>query len=216
MMLKTVRMNRSWKDKTNPRVKRMKVGGAMPHILGERVMLREYREEDFPAIRAWVNDPETTRYLSGAFLAPHTALQTEQYMQNILAGKADGYHFIVARREDGAYLGQIDFLFVHPVNRYAELGMVLARAAERGQGYGREALSLMLGFGFESLNLHRIGLEVFAENERAVRCYEACGFVREGVLRAQEFSRGAYRDILRMAVLREEWEAHPHPRSGIR
>ena len=52
MMLKTVRMNRSWKDKTNPRVKRMKVGGAMPHILGERVMLREYREEDFPAIRA--------------------------------------------------------------------------------------------------------------------------------------------------------------------
>ena len=74
----------------------------------------------------------------------------------------------------------------------------------------------MLGFGFESLNLHRVGLEVFAENERAVRCYEACGFVREGVLRAQEFSRGAYRDILRMAVLREEWEAHPHPRSGIR
>lgn len=188
----------------------------MPHIIGERVMLREYREEDFPAIRAWVNDPETTRYLSGAFLMPHTTLQTEQYMQNILSGKADGYHFIVAQRENGAYLGQIDYLFVHPVNRYAELGMVLGSAAQRGKGYGREALSLMLAFGFESLNLHRVGLEVFAQNERAIRCYRSCGFTQEGILRAHEYSGGQYCDILRMAILREEWASHPRGDAGIR
>ena len=188
----------------------------MPRILGERVMLREYREEDFSAIRAWVNDPETTKYLSGRFLMPHTALQTEQYMQEILSGKASGYRFVIALRADGAYLGQADFFYVDPVSRCTEMGIVLGSEAARGRGYGREALGLLLKFGFESLNLHRVWLDVYAENARAIRCYEACGFQKEGVLRAQEFSRGAYHDIVRMGLLQEEWAAHAKQGAFIR
>ena len=41
----------------------------MPRLLGERVMLREYKADDIGEIRKWVNDAQTTRYLSHALLA---------------------------------------------------------------------------------------------------------------------------------------------------
>ena len=70
----------------------------MAHVMGERLMLREYREDDFESIRRWVNDPETTRYLSQIFIRPHTALGTEKFLQGILSGQSSGYNFVIADR----------------------------------------------------------------------------------------------------------------------
>jgi RimJ/RimL family protein N-acetyltransferase len=55
------------------------------------------------------------------------------------------------------------------------------------------------------LNLRRIWLEVSGANERGIRCYRACGFVEEGRMRAHIWNDGAYRDLVHMGILREEW-----------
>ena len=57
------------------------------------------------------------------------------------------------------------------------------------------------------MNLNRVYLRVYAENERAVRCYRACGFREEGRLREHVYFDGHYGDVLEMAVLRREFEA---------
>ena len=56
------------------------------------------------------------------------------------------------------------------------------------------------------MNLNRLWLTVLADNPRAVRCYEKCGFVREGLLRQESFVDGKYRDVLMMALLREDYD----------
>ena len=74
------------------------------------------------------------------------------------------------------------------------------------QGYGSEALGLMVQHGFGTLNLNRISLRVFADNPRAMRSYEKAGFVQEGRLREAHYHDGAYVDVLVMSMLRSEWQ----------
>lgn len=174
----------------------------MPMLFGKRVMLREYRQEDLMEMRAWVNDPLVTEMLGSQFLLPQTFEMTEKFIARRLEG---GYNFVIARAEDGAYLGQIDFLNMDLRSRQAELGIVLGAPSWCGQGFGSEAVGLMLKFGFAELNLNRVYLSVADDNVRAIRCYEKCGFVPEGRLRQAEYRHGVYHDILMMSVLRAEW-----------
>ena len=74
-----------------------------------------------------------------------------------------------------------------------------------GHGYGTEAARLMLWLAFERIGLHRVGLSVFAFNERAIRSYEKAGFRVEGRLREAIARDGRYWDEIQMGVLRDEW-----------
>jgi RimJ/RimL family protein N-acetyltransferase len=60
------------------------------------------------------------------------------------------------------------------------------------------------GWGFDTLNLNRVFLRVFADNARAIRCYAKVGYQQEGRLRQHDFYNGAYRDVLIMGLLRGE------------
>lgn len=177
----------------------------MAHVIGERLMLREYREEDFAPMRRWVNDPETTRYLSNIFLKPHTALGTEKFLQNILSGQTGGYYFVIADKQTQEYCGQLDIFHTDETSRCGEIGLVIA-PWEWHKGYAREALGLIERFGFEELNLNRLYLNVFADNVRARAAYRAAGFREEGVMREQIYKNGKYHDLINMGILRGEWE----------
>ena len=74
-------------------------------------------------------------------------------------------------------------------------------------GYGTEAARLMLRLAFERIGLHRVGLSVFAFNERAIRSYQKAGFRVEGRLREAIARDGRYWDEIQMGVLRDEWLA---------
>ena len=85
-------------------------------------------------------------------------------------------------------------------NRVGELAIMIG-APYRGRGYGGEAMALLCDFCFQEMNLHKLKVIVLKTNEAAIRCYERCGFVREGVLREEIFRRGAYQDVVQLARL---------------
>ena len=62
-------------------------------------------------------------------------------------------------------------------------------------------------YAFDTLRLHRLSLDVFSFNTRAIRAYERAGFVREGVLRDAIVTDGGYADDVLMAMLESEWRA---------
>ena len=68
-------------------------------------------------------------------------------------------------------------------------------------------MNLLQHHCFETLNLNRVFLRVYAENARAIRSYEKAGFVREGRLRDAVYKHGKYDDVILMGVLRAEWAA---------
>ena len=176
----------------------------MPRIIGERVMLREFRQEDISGMRAWCNDPSITPFLSGRYTNPIPWEQTEAELNRYLNGDAGGYNLVVAERESGKYLGQVALFMVDHLSRKAELAIVLAPDSLE-KGYGYEALKLLLGFGFGQVNLNRIWLTVNSGNHRAIHVYEKAGFSREGVLRQDRYIDGHYEDVIVMSILREEF-----------
>ena len=92
------------------------------------------------------------------------------------------------------------------INKRAELFIsignseFLSTPSSKG-GYGTDAVKTLVNYCFNHLNIHKISLNVFASNKRAIRCYEKAGFVQEGLLKQHHFSNGAYEDVYVMAII---------------
>lgn len=178
----------------------------MPRIKGTRIQLREYEQSDLPYIRNWVNNGEIVSTLSDVFLYPHSQSQSEQFLKRMMEGSEQSYKgFVIAQKDSGEYIGQIDLFKLDWKNRSAEIGIVIS-PDYLGQGYGSEAIKLLQDFSFLQLNLHRLELRVYDFNERALRCYSSCGFKEEGRQRQNHFSNGQYSDTILMSILKEEYE----------
>jgi RimJ/RimL family protein N-acetyltransferase len=74
-----------------------------------------------------------------------------------------------------------------------------------GHGYAIDAAITILGYAFERMDLHLIELWTLADNDRAIRMYERCGFAEDGRLRERSFKEGRWVDHLYMSVSREEF-----------
>jgi RimJ/RimL family protein N-acetyltransferase len=103
-------------------------------------------------------------------------------------------------------IGNSGFFNVDWRVRSAELGIVIGDKAYWNQGYGTQAMRLLVHHGFTTLNLNRIFLRVYEDNPRAVRAYEKAGFFQEGRMRQGEYHDGRYLDVLLMSVLKFEWK----------
>lgn len=176
----------------------------MYRLEGERVILREYRKEDLPFMRKWVNDYEITQYLSNVFLYPHSVADTENFLNSMMEGKMKG--FVIAHKDTEEYIGQLDLIKIDWINRVATIGIVIGTKENLGKGYGTEAIKLLQKYSFNKLNLNKLELDVRAFNERAIKCYEKSGFKVEGVIRENYFENGKYTDTVKMGILRREWE----------
>ncbi len=179
----------------------------MPRLMGDKVLLREYRPDDAAAIRAWANDMETIRYLSSRYWMPQTQADAADFVDHAMRAGVNGAYFVIAAREDERYLGQVDLFTINWRLRSAEMGIVMGAEALRGQGFGTEAVRLLLAYAFDMLGLERVELEVAVENERAIRSYRRAGFVQEGVKRHAFMLGGRYSDLMVMAVLAADWRA---------
>ncbi|RUS47203.1 GNAT family N-acetyltransferase [Cohnella sp. AR92] len=179
----------------------------MPYLIGEKVMLREYRFEDLVPIRNWVNDPGIVESLSDIFLMPQTVEATESFLNMMMERKPDRAGFVIAHADTQLYIGQINLDSIDWKNRVGRIGVVIGNAAEQGQGYGKEAMTLLIDFAFQDLGLNRLELEVYDFNERGIRCYRSCGFREEGRFRERQFKKGRYVDVIAMGLLRSEWDA---------
>ncbi len=102
-------------------------------------------------------------------------------------------------------IGNIGFFNLDYKNRCAELGIMIGDKSCWNQGYGTEAVRLLVQHGFRTLNLNRIYLRVLENNPRAIRAYEKAGFTHEGRQRQAEFMDGQFVDLLVMSILKSEF-----------
>lgn len=86
------------------------------------------------------------------------------------------------------------------INRNAELFISIGESKNLG-GYGTDAVSALVGFCFAHLNYHRIYVNVFTSNLRAIKCYEKAGSKYEGTLKEAHFENGKYEDVIVMEII---------------
>lgn len=184
-----------------------------PIIRGDLVYLRPAERSDVPTFVRWFTDADVLRNL--AMRTPMSLAAEEQWFDRMLAAQGTtDYHFVICLLSDGRPIGTIGLHQVNHLDGTAEFGIAIGEPSEWGKGYGTDATRAICDFGFGELRLERIGLHVHAGNERGRRAYEKAGFVHEGTLRRAHYADGDYHDVHVMALLRDEWLALPHRRSG--
>lgn len=181
-------------------------------IRGEHVYLRAPERNDVPTFVRWFNDAEVLRNL--AMFAPMSEAAEDAWFDRMLAAQGTtAYHFVICLLVDDRPIGTIGLEDIHLTDGRAEFGIAIGEKSEWGKGFGTDALRAICDFGFGELRLERIGLFVYAGNERGRRSYEKAGFTHEGTLRRAHFARGEHHDVHAMSLLRDEWAALPHRRS---
>lgn len=100
---------------------------------------------------------------------------------------------------EGGPVGYVNVSDMETVSGTCRLGLAVFSASDRGKGYGRRIMDLVLAYLREWLNIRKVSLTVLADNKAAVALYENCGFVVEGKLKDEYFIDGSYRTALIMA-----------------
>jgi RimJ/RimL family protein N-acetyltransferase len=175
-------------------------------IYGERIRLRAPEREDLPRFVAWLNDPDVRTNL--AISLPLSLVEEERWFESMLQQSPPEHSMVIEIREGDGWkpVGNCGFHVIDWRSRNGEIGLFIGEKALWNQGYGTEAVRLLLRHGFNTLNLHRIALRVFETNPGGIRAYEKAGFVLEGRFRQAEYQDGRYIDVLYMSVLRSEYK----------
>lgn len=173
-------------------------------IFGKRVRLRAIEKEDLPRFVAWLNDPEVRRNM--LLYYPISIGQEDLWYGEVLKEHVDEQPLSIDINEDGwQHAGNIGFRGINAHDRSAEIGIFIGHKDFWNKGYGCEAMQLMVGHGFNDMNLNRIYLRVFETNPNGVHCYEKAGFKHEGRMREARFHEGHYIDLLMMSILKRDW-----------
>lgn len=138
---------------------------------------------------------------------------TEAEARAWVEGLAENPHGWVVEYE-GRLLGEAVLDNVDRTHGGARLVCGLYDLERLGRGIGRRVVRLVLAYAFRQLGLHRVGLRVIAYNERAYRCYLACGFKEEGRVRQAVLMDGVRYDDILMGILRTEYEALQKPETA--
>ena len=137
----------------------------------DRIRFVEVCEELIPDYLVMINDIEhVDRFLGGAH-DPYTAESEIEWVRGNLEKQAPVFSMI--EKAGGQFIGNIELMDVR--DGEGELGIAIT-AEKQDRGFGTEAVSALLAYGFNRLGLKRISLRAFPGNTRAIRVYEKCGF----------------------------------------
>jgi RimJ/RimL family protein N-acetyltransferase len=175
-------------------------------IIGKRVRLRAIERSDLPRFVEWLNDPEVNRGLS--LIIPLSSVQEESWFESMRSKPNEEHPLGIEVQTPTGWLlvGNLGLMDIDWKNRLAEVGIFIGEKRYWNQGYGHDAMVLMLRHAFLNLGLNRIFLRVFETNPRAVHSYEKAGFVHEGRMRQAKYQDGKFVDVLLMSVLHSEWQ----------
>ena len=170
------------------------------HISGKLIYLRPVTLKDASIIKKWHNDPELIQ-LARIGRETTTLKQERADIQKARRSKDQAYHLIIKKSDDTA-IGFLRFNFIDRPSRNVWLRVMIGEKTVWGKGYARDALDAYLRWLFDDIGIHRVTLECYSTNTRAVKFYERLGFHKEGVLREAVLIDGTYHDIFSFGMLK--------------
>lgn len=171
-----------------------------PKIKGDRLYLSPMNVNDAGIYTKWLNDKEVIENIGG-----HSRMITLQEEKEWIIKNSNDYNFAIVLKDKDRLIGNVSLMDVDLIHQTAELGIFIGEKDDRRKGYGKEAIKLILDYGFNTLNLNNIMLKVYAFNENAIKTYKKVGFKTFGVRRQCHYRDGLVYDVVYMDILKNEF-----------
>ncbi|WP_414620719.1 GNAT family N-acetyltransferase [Calothrix sp. CCY 0018] len=174
-----------------------------PELETKNLVLRQVNQSDAEAVYQLFSDEEVLKYHD---LEALTNLEQAKELINSFDEKFHSQQMIrwgIAKKEDNVIIGTCGYHNWVKNHFCAEIGYELSQAYWRKR-IMTEALSAMIKFGFEKMELNRIQATVMLENIASMQLLEKLGFVPEGILREYGFCKGEFHDLKMFALLKKE------------
>jgi len=176
----------------------------MPEFTTPRLRLRRFTPADLDDCFEWASDEEVARYVYWS--AHKTKADTQWFIDfclNEYAEKGIG-PWAVEHRESGKVIGNCSYGAIDITNRRIELAYFFARPFW-GKGIAVEAVTPLLKYGFEDLQMNRIEARCMPANLGSERVMQKLGMQFEGILREYMYSKGRFHTAKVYSRLASEW-----------
>ncbi|MDQ0159609.1 GNAT family N-acetyltransferase [Alkalibacillus salilacus] len=170
----------------------------------QKIILQKVEKNDAEQYHQWRNDTDVM-FSTNPSLDLYSFEETKDFVENVLMDNSSSKSYIIIDRKNEISIGITSLINIDYKNRNAESIIDIGEKEYWGQGYGTEALNLLLNYAFQELNLHRVSLKVFSFNEKAIKLYQKLGFKEEGKSRQSLFRNGQWHDIIHMGMLQDEY-----------
>ena len=177
----------------------------MVRLRTERLLLRDFEPDDWPAFHDVESRAEVTRYQS---FEPRTVAESRAYVaaacNEAKKDTRETYDLAVILVSEDRLIGRCGLGLTEPDLGEGMLWYTM-HPSYWGRGYATEAARGLVDFGFRELRLHRIWADCDPANVASGRVLEKLGMRREGYLLENAWIKGAWADSLIYAILDREW-----------
>jgi len=183
-----------------------------PFIESELLTLLPIKVNNLKLYLKWNNDSEIRKYLG--FQIPWMKEDQKNMMEPDINPYKRRAYFEIWHNIDKRPIGVVSLHSIQYISRIAELGINIGEKNYWGKGIGTTALGLVIKYGFEELNLHKICASVEGSNMASYKVLEKLGLKREAVLKKTKYVDGVYIDGFRYAIFQEEYFTKLNKGSG--
>lgn len=177
----------------------------IPTLIGKNITLRKIKQSDIDDRLAIGRHHEFVHMCGGETIAQIEYPNREVWVNWYNANKSAEYSWII--EYSNRCIGAAGFHHISNEDNSATYRIGIFDSNLHSKGIGTETTKLLLKYGFEECKWHRIDLKVLDYNLRGIRCYEKCGFKKDGVLRESAFIEGQYYSDIIMSILDYEYFA---------
>ena len=170
-------------------------------LRGKKTVLRPLHESDVPLLTKWINDPEVTQFLIANM--PMMQIAEKKWVEGLVERKNEVV--LMIETSAGVPIGVMAMHGINWVDGTTTTGAFIGEKEYWNCGFGTDAKMALLNYAFNTLNLRKICSRVIAFNKRSIAYSMHCGYVDDGVEKAQVFKKGAYHDVVNLALFKDAW-----------
>lgn len=185
----------------------------MIYLEMKRLILRDYREDDFNDYYRLKTDSKTMYYLQDIqFSTEEEAHEDFQKILDDMSKPDRKFYFLHMELKDShEQVGSIGYTVTNdtPVGKIVGAGYFIYPKFW-GQGYTTEAFHQVLKFAFSENNVYRVSTGCLAENKGSERVMQKCGLIKEAEHIDYEWHDGKMKTRLEYRLLKREWRQADH------
>lgn len=175
----------------------------METLKGQNIFLRALEPDDLEFVYHLENNQNLWQVSNTQ--TPYSKFLIKQYLENAHQDiyEAKQLRLAICLNNSFEAIGLIDLFDFDPKNKRAGIGIVIENELHKNQGFGQQALALLIEFAFHDLQLHQLYANIHSKNEASLQLFHTFDFVKIGTKKDWNFHNNSFHDEILLQLIKK-------------